>query len=757
MMFKGLKKIFGFPFAAAMALIVLAFAAYLVAADTYTFTVNSPTPNATEYYTRSVLFNVTINDTNVRNVSYSLDSGAVAYMLNMTGVVWNNLTNIQLDGYNNQLHNIIFYANDTYLNQSTATAQYFSVNEFARMNVNISETQGVINAGEFYDRSVPLIVSTNATVSACTGYVDTTNGVTFKYSFAMENQTNRQTYRNASSITPQLYNVTNGGWHNATFSCQDAFGNTTWYNRTTIPNNTANMVIFKINEFQPLGVNLNATRYIINGTEFFGKNAELAVIGNATVSACNAYVDTTNGVTFASTYALGNLTTRTVYRNTTTVTPFATSNNGWHNVTFMCQDAFGNQTWLNRTGLPTTQANTVMFKINEFVTDGVNITDIYPNQTIFNKNIRVNVTTNRTAAIGRWFYNGTQVNLRNATTAYNTFENATYVTVGQNTYGNYIKLEYYVEDVYGNRSWSNATTRNITTFIRVDLAAPTVGYLNSTVSVDGLNNYINSTFNVTDANPNAPFLRAIYADQTSYLSANGTWKVSGATGTGAVNLTSLNLTLDGKYYVQPGAYDDAGWNTTYANETYVVTHLDGGYWTPLSWYKNVSLEDIGRLVPNATHVAIYNNTFGNKSFVTYTLGLAANKREIINATMTPVMVRVDSDVTLIRKLHDEGNRQEINITLWAGMNLISVVNEVSLNATVFREVFMNSTYVTTGGSSVNITSVGLYNTSTGTYCSMFRGYTATSCRGLAGSIVAKAGTAIWINSQANMTMKRDGM
>jgi len=203
------------------------------------------TANKSEFYTSAPWkINLNANET-VSSCNIFLDGSATSLTAaanytqytNSSAVVWvsNNNVTRNMTGYCDDA-----YGNRSWINNSASMGSFFvySINEFAPNTLTITDNS--LSNLTVYAGEPKLNLTINNTVSYCYYSLNKTAGV------AMSNASGvRTSYINSSALT--WIESTYNGYHNLTYYCTDAYGNTSWKNSTAAMVN----IQFKLDETNP--------------------------------------------------------------------------------------------------------------------------------------------------------------------------------------------------------------------------------------------------------------------------------------------------------------------------------------------------------------------------------------------------------------------------------------------------------------------------------------------------------------------------
>jgi len=308
--------------------------------------------------------------------------------------------------------------------------------------------------------------------------------------------------------------------------------------------------------------------------------------------------------------------------------------------------------------------------------------------------------------------------------------------------------------------YENAVSQG-TRFFRVDSTVPTiVGTPTFTLgnkSTGG--NYINVTFNVTDANPSSCKVRLYYGDgkilnATSEVSYNSTPQWAWC----FVNVTPSDVTKDGYVEIVPTAQDQAGnENISGTNQSYIFYRLKTG-WNIITGYENKTLSQIAGEFTNVTYVSVFDNRPDMKNFTTFTVGGSTNSgigsNHSSNYSYGAAYIYVNADVVSMRRYYAPPAAWQ-NVTLYANStagktdwNLLGVTKQLTnLNTTLTGNVCTNTTGAIVGANCANLTWMSFYSIQEAKPCSFYRGRLATSCSLTSDQYNLTRGDALWIAVQ----------
>lgn len=346
------------------------------------------------------------------NCSYVLDDvwANTTYMTNYTEYGWTNISafsNFVSNG--GGFHNLTFFCNDSagafdwYNSSASEKFIWFKINEYATNTVNVTLRKSNITSSvgywtnwtanngtyEFFTTS-PFILYLNITgdknMTSCTAYIN--NETT---SVTMSNITNKTTWQN--STTWNVVNNPNGrALRNLTAKCLDAWGNVSWINGTGA---MGSFWYFYVNERAPNATLITDRSGLTNASVL---SSDLSVIANlstnVTTSYCYYWVNN-NGTTLT---VMGNYSSMQRFWNSSVLSINDSRYNTYNNLTYSCQDVFGNKSWLNSTPealifwIKDTTSPSVTFKI------GTNPSGIKANVTYLGNYSQWNITFNYTDA-----------------------------------------------------------------------------------------------------------------------------------------------------------------------------------------------------------------------------------------------------------------------------------------------------------------------------------------------------------------------
>uniref|UniRef100_A0A6H1ZRK1 Uncharacterized protein n=1 Tax=viral metagenome TaxID=1070528 RepID=A0A6H1ZRK1_9ZZZZ len=325
---KGLKK-YWLSLAIALFSLFLISGAFSLVSITVINEPNVTYPNNTEWYSRSPFpINITTDATGAEewNVSVYVDGIQLFWMDNVTATeAWNTSAIVwNATGPSSPDRNLQLAVYNSTGSISWNNATVFRINEYSAGAISITPVN-LANGTEYYDLTNDYNATLNETgLSSCTGYTDSTYTTLVSM---INNSGVRTQYWNASEV---IKPSNNGAWRYITWKCEDAFGNQSWYNSTAGAG-----LLWKINEKAPQSVNITSDNTLTNGTiydAFPGFNITL----NDSLAYCDYYFNET--VTSMS----NSSGVRTEYINSSVFTPAESPYDEWHNVTYKCQDAFGN-------------------------------------------------------------------------------------------------------------------------------------------------------------------------------------------------------------------------------------------------------------------------------------------------------------------------------------------------------------------------------------------------------------------------------
>ena len=281
---------------------------FLGYATTFSVAISTPVNNTEYYSTSPFVVNASLADgTQLYVANYSFDGGSWNPMTNNSvgSYTWNSTAFTITNSNTRALRNVTVRLNDTLGsgNLSTNTA-WFYINERAANSILLTPS-GPTNSS-YYSYSTLTSISTNVTVSTCSYYY---NGASAS---AMSDVSGHTVYQNSSATT--FTNTPWGTWSNITFSCADAFGNTSWVNTTA----SVGYVLFKVDTHAPQVTFIDESPRYINSTTANYVNITTSVLDNTT-STCGFYLYDGDGTTVGKT---GTLSTdaQTRYCNLTLIT-----------------------------------------------------------------------------------------------------------------------------------------------------------------------------------------------------------------------------------------------------------------------------------------------------------------------------------------------------------------------------------------------------------------------------------------------------
>lgn len=378
----------------------------------------------------------------------------------------------------------------------------------------------------------------------------------------------------------------------------------------------------------------------------------------------------------------------------------------------------------------------------------------FTNATAYDTFPGFNITTTTNQSACDYYWNETITNLT-IDVENTTFVNASaFAAPPETAYGKWHNITYICYDGLGNTSQYVEDSSNYI-YVAIDNTNPTCANEDLTIEdATSGGNYINFTFNTSDKNPNTYWVKIYHPDDTTGTKS-ATYKSGTENRWVEANLANTELSQDGKYYLEANARDDVSRNGTGTNQTYLVSHLVAGEWNQIVINNNTNLSDISSMVPNITHVAIYDNRIGYKNFTTFTVGTATHGDVIASCSLNATYIKTNEDVAFIRPYYN--TYETTNITLWTGgWNYIGMVNDKTLNETMYADVYNNATVGS--GNTTNVTYTSWFNSTSGLFCTARRGFTVTSCPGFdVTDITARPDDGLWILTNQNLTMNRSAM
>lgn len=456
---------------------------------------------------------------------------------------------------------------------------------------------------------------------------------------------------------------------NATNSTNGNYRNYTWSNTSSVGG-----MYFFINERAPGTLTISPTG-VTNATWYNSGDINISISTNATIAKCYLWNEFNNSL-FNYDDGIGLTATNTSKRDHfgDATFSFNTSdlNATWHQVTWMCEDAFGNQSWYNTSAT----AGFMNFKVDTI--DPY----VYYNKTIMtignSTRFAIETVTNETLYFAT---NGSYATLAHPT--------AISITMAGN-----------VSDIgmAGNFTVSTGGSQirmTADTYVGTGSFVITYTYKGYDVVSSTNGNYVNYTFNASDANANRAYVKIFKPDGTT-AELNAISK-SAALGVGIktyriweVNITPQYLDKDGVYRFQASLVDQVGRvGNESANNTLLVNNLKANKWNAIAFTESMTLGNISSWSRNISYVSMYWNQFGNKNFTTYKAGMTTYRDNGVNSSANATLIYPNDDITLVRKITNTtmgyltlGN--DLLALTTGGWNFIPV--DLNINSTARNEL-----------------------------------------------------------------------
>lgn len=309
------------------------------------------TTNGTEIYTRDLNFTINTNVSITTTGLFEWNDRTAVFTPSLAGnrSLYQNSTRFNFftafNGTGGFIRNVTFYADDafgnrTFFNNTQGQAGFkynVQVNEFPANTtiIVVNYTDGGLNNQTIFNNFRSLNISTNTTVSVATAILNQSipgiNLSTYGTGRIFFGNTSVVTYRDTLYLPI---------WDNVTWFVQDAFGNTTWFNRTNSGAGASQFgyngtLFFSIDTTNPTldGVHYGLEVYNNTGTPYAGGNFITVVFNVSENNIRNASVilylpdnttQTYNATLFNSTNATGATITSNIFVTNT--------NNNWFKV-----------------------------------------------------------------------------------------------------------------------------------------------------------------------------------------------------------------------------------------------------------------------------------------------------------------------------------------------------------------------------------------------------------------------------------------
>jgi len=233
-------------------------------------------------------------------------------------------------------------------------------------------TNNPLNMTTLFTNTTNLNISTNGTTSLknCTYFIDGGS------ESLMTNLSGNVTWNASVSVASNGFSA-----HNVTFKCNDtATGNITWYNSS----NTTGFLYFYVNEWGNISFTDNKITNNTNYTSDRGLNITL----NDSSTQCFFSID---GGSYTA-LSVDSGTNQTRWANNTQMPLNETLNNTFKNITYLCNDTFGNYTissayryQIDRTSPTSIQNGSVIYNVNDYLNStGDNFVGFWENITDYN-------------------------------------------------------------------------------------------------------------------------------------------------------------------------------------------------------------------------------------------------------------------------------------------------------------------------------------------------------------------------------------
>jgi len=425
------------------------------------------------------------------------------------------------------------------------------------------------------------------------------------------------------------------------------------------------------------------------------------------------------------------------------------------------------------------------------------ITVVLPvNDTVYSYRPGLNISTSVNSQWCAYTVNETApIRMTNGTgTGNTTWVNSSALAWADTSYGTSYDDYYNVSFTCTNASdvvWSNTSTTAGVLYFKIDTTYPQMSFedknyttKSGSVSTSGGTTW-DFAFNFTDNSYDKCGLRYYKAPLTSTTPEilNGTYSgmTDGYASNASCNIdfdpeTDLksSLLVDGKFILE-GWGSDLGnhYNYTTTNITGVMTKLYTGYNFLTFTGANATHENetVGQFVSNhfasGTIVSVWSNVYGN--YTTYSSSVPTTNNDTVLYPGLGIYVYTASNKYLISPeyLPDSGDSTE-NVTLWLNdsvkstpWNQMGLLSNTTINSTFYACTHNGTVGVYNSDECppilLNVTRISWFNESSGLYISCKRGFTVCAGGAKPSEVVLPEGSAVWVLTDANITLNRTGI
>jgi len=587
-----------------------------------------------------------------------------------------------------------------------------------------SPTSGTVYSTRLIDFN---ITTAYQGVANCSFSIGLSNGTVLSNASMTNTSSTRNAFYNTSYNT--LIDSSLTGSHNVTFYC-DADGDGTY-------EFASDVVTFGVRATRPTLVSPTNTSYSYRGVLIN------FTTGSSISGTCNYTLGLSNGTSIL--YPTTN--TSNVWGNSSA---FSSLIDGTHNLTANCSDSSSGSPYSSETTIFTISSATPILasptNASTSSSAGVllNITTGSALETGYNCSYRFGNSTS--GSYGSW------TNLTNTTTGRNIWNNASAFSTGTDSnYSLWHNVTFRCND-----STSGSPYTSSTYLFKVDTANPSLTAQDWTVSASSFV----ANVSVTDQLHDTCKIR-IYNSSGYKTTELGTWgtaqnarqctgSVDGSLLFYPVNTAGGDMTFSIDYW----ANDTTAHSGTSANQTGIAKKIYTGWNIISELAMNTTSGSLCSMISGCSQISWFNNTAGNKSFITYSTSTPSinNATAIDNETAVLVYVSADTWFLQRNRVSDWVGTSTENVTLnTGGWNVMGLPYSATINTTLYALTF-NATYVTPA-QLTNITWISYLNGSTYITCKTGWSICAGTTLGPQ-EITLPQGTGVWALTNANVTLNR---